>query len=149
MKNLFLAVIISLGITSYAQENQERQKKSPEERTEKQVESLIKELALNQKQVVQVKQLLFDQEKKREELKAKFKATRTDGVKPTPEQRAEMKKIMQDNQNAFKTSMKNILTADQYTKWEQKLEEKKDKMKERMGDRMRNKGISPAQMEEK
>ncbi len=149
MKNLLLAVILSLGISTYAQQNQERQKKSPEERTEKQIENLTKDLALNQKQIGQVKQLLFDQEKKREELKASFKARRTEGAKPTVEERAEMKKIIQENQNTLKSSMKTILTADQYVKWEQKLEERKEKMMERMGDRRKNKGAVPEKMEEK
>lgn len=67
-------------------------------------------------------------------------AKRASGTKPTAEEREAMKTRMQDEVTSLKTEMKTILSAEQYTKWEQNFEDRKDKMMEKRADKKGNKG---------
>lgn len=139
MKKLIVVALLVVGMTTFAQEGRKRgegkEKLPPEQRVEKQIEKMTKELSLNEKQTAQVKELLTKENAEREAKRAEMEAKKADGTKPTPEERKAMKEKMDAKIATHKAEMKKILTADQYTKWEQNFEEKKSKMKEKIMER--------------
>jgi len=135
MKKLFIAAMLFVGIASFAQDMDQkpsregRERMTPEQRNEKQLQKLTTELNLDASQQAQVKQLLADRSAKAE----KFREARKDNItKPTAEEKAAFKKQMEDEVAANDAKMKSILKADQYTKWKSLQEEKKDKMREKV-----------------
>lgn len=149
MKKVFLAALLFVGITTFAQEKREqREKLTPEQRVELQAKKMKLDLDLNDKQVADLKKLLLEQAKKREAKKAEFQAKKDDAKKPTSDQIYAMKNKMLDEQIANKAEMKKILTAEQYKKWEENREEDKYKMKKRFAKRKGNTEETP-KLEEK
>lgn len=140
MKKLFIAALLFVGITSFAQDGEmdadqrppreQRERMTPEERNEKQLKKLTTDLTLNAKQQEQVKQLIAERSAKAEKLREARKAQK--GTKLTDEQRETLKKEMVAERDANDAKMKEILTADQYTKWKKIQEENKDKAKDKM-----------------
>lgn len=141
MKKLFIAALLFVGMASFAQEadqkpaREHKERLTPEQRNEKQLQKLTSELSLDANQQAQVKQLLADRSAKAEKFKEMRKERKDNNVKPTAEEKAAFKKQMEDEVAANDTKMKSILKADQYTKWKKLQEEKKDKMKDKMKDR--------------
>lgn len=132
--------MLLVGAASFAQDadppaRPQKERMTPEERNERQLKKLTSELSLDANQQVQVKQLLADRSAKTEKLREERKAKKDSNVKPTAEERAAVKKQMEDEVAANDTKMKSILKADQYTKWKTLQQEKKDKMMDRMKDR--------------
>lgn len=120
MKKLFIAALLFVGMVSFAQDiNQktprdQREKLTPEQRSEKHLQKLTSDLNLDKKQQEQVKQLLAERSAKAE----KFRDTRKDSkTKPTAEEREAFKKQIAAEREANDAKMKAILNADQYTKW--------------------------------
>lgn len=144
MKNLILALALVFGVTTFAQERkmgkEDREKLTRQERVEFQVKRLTKELDLSTKQAEQVKTLMTKKSKVREAKKKEMDAKRASGTKPTAKERETMKTKMQDEVTSLKSEMKTILTAEQYTKWEQNFEDRKDKMMEKRADKKGKKG---------
>ncbi len=144
MKNLILVLALAFGMTAFAQERkmgkEEREKLTPQERVDLQVKRLTKELDLSTKQAEQVKTLMTKKSEIREAKKKEMDAIRATGTKPTAEEREAMKTKMQDEVASLKKEMKTILTADQYTKWEQNFEERKDKMLEKRSEKKGRRG---------
>ena len=138
MKKVFLAVLLVVGITAFAQEKDlkrnGKERLSSEQKVDFQVKKMTKDLDLNDKQAEQVKVLVAKQVQKRDEKRAEMKENKD-------KKRAEMKANMETEQAAISADMKKILTPDQYTKWEKTREEKKEKMKERILERRDNKEI--------
>ena len=134
MKKLVLMAFLVVGITTFAQEKKEERKEkfTPEQRVDFQVKKMTKDLNLNDKQAEQVKALVAKEVEKREAKKAEMEAKRTEQTKPSKEEKEARRTEMKANQEAMKAEMKKILTAEQYTKWEQKQEERKEKMMERI-----------------
>jgi len=64
-----------------------------------------------------------------------MEARKAEQIKPSKEEMETRKAEMKANKEAMKAEMKKILTADQYSKWEQKMEERKDKMIEKVKER--------------
>lgn len=137
MKKLILVALLVVGITTFAQEKREERKEkfTPEQRVDFQVKKMTKNLNLDSKQAEQVKALLTEEAKKRELKRAEMEARKAEQTKPTKDEIEAKKAEMKTNKEAIKTEMKKILTADQYTKWEQKMEERKDKMIEKLKER--------------
>ncbi|MDP5200927.1 hypothetical protein [Flavobacterium sp. DG2-3] len=137
MKKLFIAAMLFVGIASFAQETDQKpsrehkERMTPEQRNEKQLQKLTTELSLDANQQAQVKQLLADRSAKAEKFKEARKERKDSNVKPTAEEKAAFKKQMEDEVAANDAKMKSILKADQYTKWKSLQEEKKDKMREK------------------
>ena len=135
MKKVFLVALLFVGITTFAQDkkerNSERPKLSTADKVEKQVEKLKTELALNEKQLAEVKVLVTEQITKREAKHAEMKAKKEN-------EKAEMKKVMMEDRKALNEKMKKILTPEQFIKWEAKREEMKEKMISKMKDKKRN-----------
>lgn len=127
MKKLLIAVVLISTLTTFAQDRK-MEKFSPEQRVELQVKKMTLDLDLNDKQQKDLKKLLTEQSKKREEAKAKHEAAKKADTKPTSDERFAMKTKMMDEQIAFKAEMKKILNEKQMTKWEERRENKMEKM---------------------
>lgn len=130
MKKLIVAFAILVSTLSFAQPGG-REKLTPEQNVEKRLKEMTNDLNLSEKQQIQIKSILVEQSKKRETLKEKMKASREKGVKPTDEEKAEMKKTMIDDQLEMKTKMKSILNEDQLKKLQETHKERKTEMREK------------------
>ncbi|WP_229029114.1 hypothetical protein [Flavobacterium sp. SLB02] len=129
MKKLFIAALLFVGMVSFAQDiNQkatgdQREKLTPEQRSEKHLQKLTSELSLDKNQQEKVKQLLAERNAKAEKFKDANKDRKT---KPTAAERDAFKKQMETERAANDAKMKAILNADQYTKWTALKNEHKD-----------------------
>jgi len=138
MKKLFIAAMLFAGVTSFAQdmdqktEREHKEKLTPEQRNEKQLQKLTTELSLDANQQAQVKQLLAERSAKAESFKEARKAKKENNEKFTAEEKAAYKKQMENEVAANDAKMKTILKADQYTKWKTLQEQKREKMKEKV-----------------
>ncbi|MBB4804468.1 opacity protein-like surface antigen [Flavobacterium nitrogenifigens] len=145
MKKLLIAAMLLVGIASFAQDadqkpaREHKERMTPEQRNEKQLQKLTSELSLDANQQAQVKQLLAERSAKAEKFKEARKDQKDSNTKPTAAEKADFKKQMEDEVAANDAKMKSILKADQYTKWKALQEEKKDKMKEKMKERREDK----------
>ncbi len=128
-KKVVLVIALLLSCMSFGQEKLEKRKKmSPEERLETQVERMTKELSLNEKQIVQVSELVKNNVTKREEFKTESKEIRK-------ENRDKMKAEMEST----KAEMKKILNAEQFKKFEKNFEARKAKMMDKAKERKESK----------
>jgi len=138
MKKLFIAAMLFVGIASFAQETDQkpqresRERLTPEQRNEKQLQKLTTELTLNANQQAQVKQLLAERSAKAEKLRVAREARKDSDVKPTSAEREAFKNEMKAEKDANDAKMKAILNADQYTKWHSLQDQNKDKAREKM-----------------
>nr|WP_294927924.1 hypothetical protein [uncultured Flavobacterium sp.] len=145
MKKLFIAALLFVGITSFAQDgdgemdqkpmSEQRERMTPEQRNERQLKKLTSDLTLDAKQQEQVKQLIAERSAKSEKLREARKEQREKGNKLTAEQREAFKKEMTTEAEANDAKMKGILTTDQYTKWKAIQESNKDKARNQMRER--------------
>ena len=127
MKKLIVAFAILVSTLSFAQPGG-REKLTPEQNVEKRLKEMTNDLNLSEKQQTQIKSILEEQSKKSEAMKEEIKASREKGVKPTDEEKAEMKKKMIDEQLEIKTKMKTILNEDQLKKLREIRKEKAAEM---------------------
>ena len=120
MKNLFLALLLFVGITAMAQEKKERrperEKLTKEQKVDLQVKKMTQELSLNEKQIKEVRVIVTQQVEKREAKRAEMETKKAEMKAKKAEKRAEMKTKMAEEQAAVTSEMKKILTADQYQK---------------------------------
>jgi Spy/CpxP family protein refolding chaperone len=126
MKKLLIAAILLVSIAGFAQEKKDGTKRaqkmnmeklSPEQRTEKRIAKMTKELTLDAKQ--------------QEKIRGVFKEEAVSKEK----QRAEMKKKKEQAREKMDSRMKAILTPEQLAKMESNKSEMKNKMQERRGKR--------------
>lgn len=134
-KNVFLALLLFVGITAMAQEKKERrperEKLTTEQKVDLQVKKMTQDLSLNDKQVKEVRAIVTKQVEKREEKRAEMEAKKAE----MKIKKAEMKAKMTEEQAALTSEMKKVLTPEQFTKWEKIREEKKANVKEKMKER--------------
>lgn len=134
MKKLIIALALTLGLNGFAQETTPPQKRAnmekmtPEQRQQKHLTHLTKELNLDAKQQESVGKILAEKSAKAHEFKTKTDAK---GDKMTPEERTAFKNKMQAEKADTEAKMKAILSADQYQKWLTIREENRGKMKEK------------------
>ncbi len=131
MKKLILVVLLAIGMSTFAQEKIEKDRKSPEERGAILLKKMTTELNLDAKQQAQMKQVIAEQGAKREAMKAERMANKDLPKVPTPEERKLRKQKMDDGKKAMDEKLKIILTPEQFTKWNAFQEARKDKMKDR------------------
>ncbi|MBK9223828.1 MAG: hypothetical protein IPO23_02645 [Flavobacterium sp.] len=83
MKKLFLFALLTIGLTSFAQEREggplkdKMEKLTPEQKTERHLKKLTSELNLNSKQQEQIKPLLLHKAQREKNLRQKEKSTKT------------------------------------------------------------------------
>lgn len=139
MKKLILLLALTLSCATFAQgrkgATENNDKKSPEERVEKQLAKMTSDLALDEKQVATVRDLLLDQAKKRQEKMAVYQMNKEEGNALSREDKKTAFTEMKQNQAEMKEKIKVILNAEQYTKWEKNQDEKREKMIEKLKER--------------
>ena len=135
MKKIILsAAFLAIGTFAMAQQNtqmQKMQKRDPaqmEQKREEKMKQMQSDLGLSTAQVAQIQAL---QDKKMAERKANAPQMQAD-------RKAKMEK-MKGNQEQWNAEMKQILTPDQYQKWQAKKEEKMQERRGKMQDRKMNK----------
>ncbi|TRX38868.1 hypothetical protein FNW52_02150 [Flavobacterium sp. ZT3R18] len=137
MKKLIIALVFGIGITGFAQEatskptKADMEKMTPEQRQEKHLAHLTKELTLDTKQKEAVGTILAEKSAKAQDAKTQKDARKSSGEKMTSEERAAFKNTMEAEKADTETKMKAILSTDQYQKWIALKEENKEKMKQR------------------
>jgi Spy/CpxP family protein refolding chaperone len=121
MKKLLITALMLVSMTGFAQDKKnglkrpqkaKMEKLTPEERTEKRIEKMTKELTLDAKQQEKIGEVF------KEDALAKEK------------QRAEMKQKKEQSQEKMNAKIKAILTPDQLAKMESNKNKRKDKMQE-------------------
>nr|WP_322623003.1 hypothetical protein [uncultured Flavobacterium sp.] len=115
MKYIVMAALLMAGVATHAQEPLREQ--SLKTRTERltpaqRADKLTESLGLTADQQTKVKVLLEEQEKSSSELREKYKGERDEASRKA---RVE---AMKDSREQFKIKMKEILTPDQFTKWQ-------------------------------
>lgn len=141
MRTLIIALVFGMGVSGFAQVStpqpgeSNREKLTPEQRQEKQLAHLTKELTLDTKQQEAVGKILAEKSAKAQEAKVQREARKSIGQKMTAEEREAFKTKMQAEKTDTETKMKAILSEDQYKKWLETREENKEKMKEKMIER--------------
>lgn len=132
MKKLFVAALLVVGMTAFAQEKEGkragRERLTTEQKVDLQVKKMSKDLDLNEKQKEQIKALVGKQVEKREQKRNELQEAKE-------KDRAAMRTQMQTEQAVASSEMKKILTPEQFAKWEKIREERKEKMKEKMTER--------------
>jgi len=132
MKNLFLALLLVVGVAAMAQDKKERRPEgkrlTTEQKVDLQVKKMTKDLALNEKQAAEVRTLVTKQVAKREATKEEIKAQKA-------QKREETKAQMLEDEATLSADMKKILTPEQFTKWEKIRKERIANMKEKMSER--------------
>ena len=134
MKKLIIALSMALSCVAFSQEKN-IEKKSPEERAEKQLKKMTLDLNLDQKQVATLSELLLNQAKKRDEKILAYQINKEDIGSISRKDRKILLAEMKQNQSEMKEKMKEILNAEQFTKWEKKQQDKREKMIEKIKER--------------
>lgn len=119
--------ILATGMVAFAQERKSRP--AEKERIEQRMTKLTADLNLNEKQQVELKQLLEEQVAKRETKMAEMEKRREAGTKPSSAEKEEMKKEREAAQKNFQTKLRSILTNEQMKKWNALNEERKETLK--------------------
>jgi periplasmic protein CpxP/Spy len=139
MKKVFLAALLLVSLTTFAQEERkagskraEMEKMTPEQRGELRLKRVTAMLNLTEKQQKEIAPILAEQQQKREKAVSDFKAMKEKGTKPSAEERAAKVKQREEDQKAMTDKLQKILTPDQMKKWEDIKSENKEKMKDRM-----------------
>lgn len=148
MKKLVLAIaMIGMGTFAMAQQapqdkkfDREAMKQKMQQKEQERMAEMQKELNLNQSQVAQIKGL---HEKRKAEMKNNFENNKA-------ERQAKMEQMKAKRQQ-MDNEIKNILSPEQYEKWQAgkkaKMQERRAMMKEKVfkGERKMRHGLKPAQ----
>lgn len=123
MKKLIIAALLVVGLSAFAQDKKEMEKRpdraemeklTPEQRNQLILKKMTLDLDLNAKQQAEIKQIIAERSAKREAMRAARKANQE---KPTADELFAMKNKMLDEQIAMKNRMKTILSPEQFEKW--------------------------------
>jgi len=133
MKKIVTGLLLLAAIGGYAQDKQVKQSVNSTERPvgdkirndkklhkvtpDEQAKQIAKELNLNDIQQAKVKALYEEQEKNRAALAPELKKME----KGKQHDHAAMQKKMKEENTAFDTKMKNILSKEQYVKWQESV----------------------------
>lgn len=151
MKKLFVVALIAIGMTAFAQENKMQplqkgkadfERMTPEQRNELQLKKMTLDLGLSDVQQKQMKEIIVDQQTKRQAWAEERKINKEKGLKQNADERYKKESKMLDEKIAVKESVKKILTPEQFKKWEEMNAQKKEKMQNGKSDR-RKKDIAP------
>ena len=127
MRQIFLMVIVILGMTSFASAQQPRGgvRMAPEQRAKRSVDMLNKELTLTQVQKDSIYAFSLEEAKKQQEL---FQQGNTNNRRDNFEK---MVGIRQESQE----KIKSVLTEEQQKVYDKLLQERQNRMKERRAER--------------
>lgn len=122
------AALLVFTSLSVAAQQEKRERPSPEERAQKMTEKMAEELELSEAQKAQILALNLDQAKKRQAQMDKEMAER---------------KVRSEEMKAHQEEIKEVLTAEQRTKWEEIKMEQRDHR--RPGGQVHHRGDMPKQ----
>lgn len=146
-----IIAIVLMSFVGFAQDKEVKTRKPPltaEQRTELRVKELTLQLDLTAAQQKEIKQVLLETEKKRDAVREELIAKRKSGVKPTDQERFDMKNKALDEKIALRDQMKKILKPEQFAKWEESREQKAQKMKQRLNEKRSEKRVGRSNSEE-
>lgn len=136
MKKIFIALLLVMSITTFAQEAQsekkankgKREKMSPEQRNQVLLDKMTKELSLDAKQQEQIKPIIVEQA-------AKIKAMRdqrmaNNATELTSEERKALMQQRKEEKTATDAKLKAILTPEQFKKMKENEAANREKMRE-------------------
>ncbi|QBN18652.1 hypothetical protein [Flavobacterium nackdongense] len=139
MKNLFIAVLLLVGVSNYSQEANapknkkekgSKEMKSPEQRNEAMLAKMTTELNLDAKQQAQIKPIIAEQSVKMDAMRAQMKANKENNVELSDADKKEMRKKRMADKEATDNKIKAILTPDQFVKYQAMQEAGKAKMQD-------------------
>lgn len=138
MKKLALVVVLISGISLNAQryggDSPNMKDLSPQEVATLQTKKMTLALDLDQKQQTKVQSLLLTNATERKNKMEERKANKEEGNRPSKEERFAMQNERLDHMIAQKAAMKEILSQEQFEKWETMQEKRqKGKKKRRQG----------------
>lgn len=138
MKKLALIALLLCSVYLTAQRREEKRDRmkdlNPEQMATLQTKRITLALDLNQNQQTEIKSFLLSNATDRQQKMEEHKAKKEDGSRPTKEERFAMQNERLDYMIAQKASMKKILTATQFEKWEN-MQHKRQKGKKGRGNR--------------
>ncbi|WP_343634206.1 hypothetical protein [Fluviicola sp.] len=131
MKTLILALAMVVGGTVMAQrpQQQKRERKPAEERAANSAQKMKTKLGLDDAQTTKIHDINLGIAQKNDAIR--------DNTSLTREQKMTQ---LRDNQNARNAQYKEVLTADQYAKYEAWEKEKREKMQEKRAEKQDAKG---------
>lgn len=119
LKNLFLFVMILISGYNFAISQMQQGMPNAEERAKFLTERLKVDLKLENKQIPKVNEILLKYAKKVDSLRNQTKS------------RQEMMEIMKKNMKEQDNEIKNVLTKEQFKKYEKIMEENRNRMRKR------------------
>lgn len=149
MKKLIIAALLVIGFSSYAQDQNQPEKKSdrgqrermsPEQRSQAQMDKLTTDLKLDAKQQEQIKPIIAEQTAKRQAMMAERMANRDSQKKMTAEERQAAMAARKEERTAMENKLKAILTPEQFKKMKDMEQANMDKMREGRQDRQGGEG---------
>lgn len=133
MKKILVIVFMVVGTTTFAQvtdsSGDNKMIVDKAKMIEVQSQKLKTDLGLNDTQTTQIKALFTKQSQDREAKMAEIKALRANGQQLTDSQKAEIKAKIDADKAAMDTQLKEILTPNQYTKWQSDKEARAAELK--------------------
>lgn len=139
MKNLATILVFVFAFTFTAEAQKRRQEKRPQLTVEQQTNLALKKMTLaldlSEKQQNKIQPLLKQQAIKRKAAMEKRKEMRKNETKPTADEMYAMQSARLDDQIAMRNSMKEILNASQFEKFEKMAKARKMRGKKMMQQR--------------
>lgn len=131
MKKIILAVFLIVSVSSFVQgqTKSKREKQTPEQRSQAQIDKLTTELTLNPQQQEQIKPILAEQNAKMEAMRAE----RMNGKEMSTEERDAFRTKRQDDKKATDAKLQAILTPEQFKKMKEIEKANMEKRRESRG----------------
>ena len=123
MKKLIIASLLLIGFSSFAQDqnqpekkpnNGQKEKMSPEQRSQAQLDKMTTELNLDAKQQEQIKPIIAEQTAKREAMRAERMAGNSKEL--TSQEREALKQKRMEEKAIMDNKLKSILSPEQFQK---------------------------------
>jgi Spy/CpxP family protein refolding chaperone len=137
MKKLIIAALLFIGFSSFAQDqnqpdkkpnNGQRERMSPEQRSQAQLDKLTTELKLDAKQQEQIKPILAEQTAKLQAMRDQRIASNSKEL--TSEERKALMQKRTEEKAATDAKLKTILTPEQFKKMKDNEAANREKMRE-------------------
>lgn len=141
MKKLIIAALLVVGISAFAQDKKEIEKRhhrdemekfTPEQRNQLMLKKMTLELDLNASQQKEMSKIIAEKSAKMEARMKEMKVNKDSNTKPTSDEMFARKNKMLDEQIAMKERMKKILTPEQFKKWDEIKDHRHGDMRGRM-----------------
>jgi Spy/CpxP family protein refolding chaperone len=133
-KKVFIIALLCVGFSICAQESTPTKKKGNKEAKSSQkmgderLNKMTADLNLTPAQQEQMKPIIAEQTAKMDAMKAQQKANKEAGIQLSDADKKEMRKKMKEEKEANDAKIKNILTAEQFTKYQEMQKEQREKM---------------------